>query len=105
MEQATDYRGRYFVLHGKLSPIDGIGIKELKLDLLVKILAEQPVEEMIIATSSTIEGETTAQYLSQLAESAGITASRLAHGVPLGGEIEYIDSNTLAHAFGSRVKI
>ncbi|WP_395375276.1 recombination mediator RecR [Marinicella sp. W31] len=105
MEQATDYRGRYFVLHGKLSPIDGIGIKELKLDLLVEILAENPVEEMIIATGSTIEGETTAQYLSQLAESAGITASRLAHGVPLGGEIEYIDSNTLAHAFGSRVKI
>ena len=105
MEQATDYRGRYFVLHGKLSPMDGIGIKELKLDKLIDILAQDPIEEMIIATGSTIEGETTAQYLSQLAESANITATRLAHGVPLGGEIEYIDNNTLAHAFGSRIKI
>lgn len=103
LEQATDYQGRYFVLHGKLSPIDGIGPKELKLELLVEMMAD--CEELILATGSTVEGETTAQYLSHLAEKGGIKTTRLAHGVPLGGELEYIDNSTLAHAFASRVSL
>ena len=103
LEQATDYKGRYFVLHGKLSPIDGMGPKELKLDLLVELLSDEACTEMILATGSTVEGETTAQYLSHLAEKGGIKTTRLAHGVPLGGELEYIDNSTLAHAFASRV--
>jgi len=103
IEQATDFKGRYFVLHGKLSPIDGVGPKELKLDKLVEIL--ENCEELIIATGSTVEGETTAQYLSHLAEKGGIKATRLAHGVPLGGDLEYIDNSTLAHAFVSRTQL
>lgn len=103
IEQATDFKGKYFVLHGKLSPIDGIGPSELKLDKLVKMLVK--CEEMTIATGSTVEGETTAQYLSHLAEKGGIRATRLAHGVPLGGDLEYIDNSTLAHAFASRTKL
>lgn len=105
IEQATEYKGRYFVLHGKLSPIDGLGPKELKLDRLVELLADENCQELIIATGSTVEGETTAQYLSHLAEKGGIKSTRLAHGVPLGGDLEYIDNGTLAHAFASRVKI
>ncbi|WP_154223400.1 recombination mediator RecR [Marinicella rhabdoformis] len=105
LEQATDYKGRYFVLHGKLSPIDGMGPKELKLDLLVELLSDEACKEMILATGSTVEGETTAQYLSHLAEKGGIKTTRLAHGVPLGGDLEYIDNSTLAHAFASRVNI
>jgi recombination protein RecR len=103
LEQATDFQGRYFVLHGKLSPIDGIGPAELKLNLLVDLLVD--CDELIIATGSTVEGETTAQYLSHLAEKGGIKATRLAHGVPLGGELEYIDNSTLAHAFASRTNL
>ena len=103
IEQATDFKGKYFVLHGKLSPIDGIGPAELKLEKLVNMLVE--CEELTIATGSTVEGETTAQYLSHLAEKGGIKATRLAHGVPLGGDLEYIDNSTLAHAFASRTKL
>jgi len=103
IEQATEFKGKYFVLHGKLSPIDGIGPAELKLEKLVDMLVE--CEEMTIATGSTVEGETTAQYLSHLAEKGGIKATRLAHGVPLGGDLEYIDNSTLAHAFASRTKL
>lgn len=103
LEQATDYQGRYFVLHGKLSPIDGVGPVELKLNLLVDMLVD--CDELIIATGSTVEGETTAQYLSHLAEKGGIKATRLAHGVPLGGDLEYIDNSTLAHAFASRTNL
>jgi recombination protein RecR len=103
LEQATDYQGRYFVLHGKLSPIDGVGPAELKLNRLVELLVH--CDELIIATGSTVEGETTAQYLSHLAEQGGIKATRLAHGVPLGGDLEYIDNSTLAHAFASRTKL
>jgi recombination protein RecR len=103
LEQATDYQGRYFVLHGKLSPIDGVGPGELKLNMLVDLLVD--CDELIIATGSTVEGETTAQYLSHLAEKGGIKATRLAHGVPLGGDLEYIDNSTLAHAFASRTNL
>ncbi len=102
IESATDFSGKYFVLHGKLSPIDGMGPSDLKLNKLVDLLAKPECEELIIATGSTLEGETTAQYLAHLAEQGGIKASRLAHGVPLGGDLEYIDNSTLAHAFASR---
>jgi recombination protein RecR len=102
IEQATGYRGQYFVLLGRLSPLDGLGPEELGLDLLVSRLQEGEVEEMIIATNPTVEGEATAHYLGQLARAAGIRPTRLTHGIPLGGELEYVDRGTLAHAFGSR---
>jgi recombination protein RecR len=102
IETATGYRGLYFVLLGRLSPLDGRGPRELGLDQLGQRLAEGEVRELIIATSATVEGEATAHYLAQLAQRHGVAASRLAHGVPLGGELEYIDRGTLAHAFGSR---
>jgi len=102
IEHATDYKGRYFVLHGKLSPLDGLGPAELKLERLVDLLAKAECNELIIATGSTVEGETTARYLANMAEQGGLKASRLAHGVPLGGDLEYIDNNTLAHAFAGR---
>jgi len=102
IEQATGYRGRYFVLLGRLSPLDGLGPKELGLDALARRLAEGEVQELIIATNPTVEGEATAHMLAQIAHAAGVRASRLAHGVPLGGELEYIDRGTLAHAFGGR---
>ncbi len=102
IESATDFNGKYFVLHGKLSPIDGMGPNELKLGLLVDMLAKPACKELIIATGSTLEGETTAQYLAHMAQQGGIKVTRLAHGVPLGGDLEYIDNSTLAHAFASR---
>jgi len=102
IEQATGFRGRYFVLLGRLSPLDGLGPKELGLDLLASRLGEGEVSEMIVATNPTVEGEATAHMLSGLARSVGVRATRLAHGVPLGGELEFIDRGTLAHAFGSR---
>ncbi|MBS0557450.1 MAG: recombination protein RecR [Proteobacteria bacterium] len=102
IEQATGFRGRYFVLLGRLSPLDGLGPKELGLDALVARLAEGEVRELIVATNPTVEGEATAHMLSGIARQAGVRATRLAHGVPLGGELEYIDRGTLAHAFGSR---
>jgi recombination protein RecR len=102
IEQATGYRGHYFVLHGRLSPLDGLGPDELGLPLLTQRLAEGGVEELIIATNPTVEGEATAHYLAQLARAGGIKPTRLAHGVPLGGELEFVDRGTLAHAFGGR---
>ena len=102
IEQATGFRGHYFVLLGRLSPLDGLGPKELGLDLLAARLAEGQVRELIVATNPTVEGEATAHMLSQIARQAGVRATRLAHGVPLGGELEFIDRGTLAHAFGGR---
>jgi recombination protein RecR len=102
IEQATGYRGHYFVLQGRLSPLDGIGPRELGLDQLADRLGEGEVQEMIIATNPTVEGEATAHYLAQLARQKNVRPSRLAHGVPLGGELEYVDRGTLSHAFGSR---
>jgi recombination protein RecR len=101
-EQATGFRGRYFVLLGRLSPLDGLGPKELGMDLLAARLAEGEVREVIVATNSTVEGEATAHLLGQIARQAGVLATRLAHGVPLGGELEFVDRGTLAHAFGGR---
>ena len=102
IEQATGYRGLYFVLQGRLSPLDGIGPRELGLDLLAARLAHGEVRELIIATNPTVEGEATAHYLAQLARQFEVKPSRLSHGLPLGGELEYVDRGTLAHAFGSR---
>ncbi len=102
IEQATGYRGLYFILQGRLSPLDGIGPRELGLDRLSARLAEGGVQELIIATNPTVEGEATAHYLAQLARQHGVRPSRLAHGLPLGGELEYVDRGTLSHAFGSR---
>jgi recombination protein RecR len=105
IEQATGFRGRYFVLLGRLSPLDGLGPNEIGLDLLARRLAEGEVQELIIATNPTVEGEATAHMLAQIAVAAGVRATRLAHGVPLGGELEYVDRSTLAHAFGGRQSI
>lgn len=105
IEQATGYRGRYFVLLGRLSPLDGMGPAELGLDLLATRLAEGEVEELIVATNPTVEGEATAHLVGRMAAEAGVRASRIAHGVPLGGELEFIDRGTLAHAFGGRQQL
>jgi len=102
IDQATGFRGRYFVLLGRLSPLDGMGPQELGLDLLATRLAEGEVRELIIATNATVEGEATAHLLAQIARQSGVRATRLAHGVPLGGELEFVDRGTLAHAFGGR---
>ncbi|SDJ67868.1 recombination mediator RecR [Microbulbifer yueqingensis] len=102
IEQAGNYHGRYFVLHGHLSPIDGVGPADLGIDLLEQRLAGEPVKELIIATNPTVEGEATAQFIAERARERGIAVSRIAHGVPIGGELEYIDGGTLAHAFNSR---
>ncbi len=102
IEQATSYRGRYFVLLGRLSPLDGIGPEDIGLDQLSAHFAAEPLAEVIVATNPTVEGEATAYYIQQLAARHQIKVSRIAHGVPLGGELEYIDAGTLAHAFGSR---
>lgn len=102
IEQATGYRGLYFVLLGRLSPLDGLGPGEIGMDLLAARLAEGEVRELIVATNPTVEGEATAHYIAQLARPAGVRVSRLAHGVPLGGELEFVDRGTLAHAFGTR---
>ena len=102
IEQATGYRGLYFVLQGRLSPLDGIGPRQLGLDRLVQRLGGGDVRELIIATNPTVEGEATAHYLAQMARQAGVRPSRLAQGLPLGGELEYVDRGTLPHAFGSR---
>jgi recombination protein RecR len=102
LEQATAFRGVYFVLLGRLSPLDGIGPAELGLDDLAARLGTDPPRELIIATNPTVEGEATAYYLQRMAQNLGIGVSMIAHGVPLGGELEYTDQSTLAHAFGSR---
>jgi recombination protein RecR len=102
LEQATGYRGRYFVLMGRLSPLDGMGPQDLGAELLKRKLADGVVRELVVATNPTVEGEATAHWLGQLARAAGVRPTRLAHGVPLGGELEYVDRGTLAHAFGSR---
>lgn len=102
LEQATNYEGRYFVLGGRLSPLDGIGPREIGLDRLEKLLLEGAVEELILATNPTVEGEATAHYIGEIARVKGIKVTRIAHGVPLGGELEYVDGGTLLHAFAGR---
>jgi recombination protein RecR len=102
IENSTDYRGRYFVLMGRLSPLDGIGPEEIGLDLFVERLNEDAIDEVILATNPTVEGEATAHYISELVRTRHVRVTRLAHGIPLGGELEYIDGGTLMHAFSGR---
>lgn len=110
MEEAG-FKGKYFVLMGRLSPLDGIGPQELGLDRLVECLADPPagaaggVREVILATNSTMEGEATAHYINELVQPHQVRVTRIAHGVPLGGELEYIDSSTLSHALAGRLEI
>lgn len=103
IEQYTGYRGYYFVLMGRLSPLDGIGPEELGLDRLEQRLGEGEVREVILATNPTVEGEATAHYVGQMARDNGLRVTRIAHGVPLGGELEYVDGGTLSHAFSGRL--
>lgn len=105
IEHAGGYRGRYFVLHGRLSPIDGVGPEELGMDELLARVQTLAPQEVILATNPTVEGEATAHYISQLLKSEGITLSRIAHGVPIGGELEYIDGGTIVHALQGRRSI
>ncbi len=104
IEQTAEFRGKYFVLMGHLSPLDGIGPVELGLDLLEVRLANGDIKELILATNPTVEGEATAHYIFDMAAKHQIMTTRIAHGVPLGGELEYIDSGTLAHAFSGRLR-
>ncbi len=102
VEQSGSYRGRYFVLMGHLSPLDGIGPEQLGIRELEGILDEGGVQELILATNPTVEGEATAHFLSDVASKRGIRTTRIAHGVPIGGELEYVDGGTLAHALSGR---
>lgn len=102
IDQATGFKGVFFVLNGRLSPLDGIGPEELRLDLLAERFAGGTVTEAILATNTTVEGEATAHYIHQMARQSGIRTTRLAYGMPFGGELEYIDGNTLAYAFSGR---
>jgi recombination protein RecR len=102
VEDATGFKGHYFVLMGHLSPLDGIGPAELGLEKLEERLKGESFQEVIIATNPTVEGDATAHYLAEMAARHNIPASRIAHGVPLGGELEYVDGGTLSHAFFGR---
>lgn len=105
IEAGTDYHGLYFVLMGNLSPLDGVGPGELRLDQLARRLAEDEVSELILATGATAEGEATAHYLAEMAREHAVTATRIAQGVPLGGDLEFVDSGTLAHALSGRREV
>lgn len=102
IENAAGYRGRYFVLMGRLSPLDGLGPKELGLDVLGEQLASGQVQELIIAINPSVDGEATAYYLAEMARAQGVRVTRIAHGVPMGGELEYVDGGTLARALSGR---
>ena len=97
MEQTQCYRGMYFVLMGRLSPLDGVGPRDLPLDRLVR-RAQEKIDEVILATNFTVEGDATAHYITTLLSAQGIKVSRIARGLPVGGELEYVDSGTLAQA-------
>jgi recombination protein RecR len=105
IEQSGGYRGRYFVLMGHLSPLDGVGPDQLGVPMFLRLLAEGEVLEVIVATNPTVEGEATAHYLAELAQRHGLRATRIAHGVPMGGELEFVDGGTLAHALAGRTAI
>jgi len=102
IDQATVFNGMYYVLHGRLSPLDGVGPDEIGMDLLQQRFVEGEVKEIILATNSTVEGEATAFFIAEVAKKYNIQASRIAHGVPMGGELEFVDSGTLSHAFSGR---
>jgi recombination protein RecR len=102
VEHSGSYRGRYFVLMGHLSPLDGIGPKELGLEQLEALLHEGEIREVILATNPTVEGDATAHYIAEMAGRSRVKSTRIAHGVPVGGELEYVDGGTLAHALAGR---
>ncbi len=102
VEMSGSFRGVYYVLMGHLSPIDGIGPQEIGLDLFHQRVVEEGIAEVILATNPTVEGEATAYYLTDLLQAEDVRLSRIAHGVPLAGELEYVDGSTLAHAFSGR---
>lgn len=102
VEQSGSYRGCYFVLMGHLSPLDGVGPEQLGLGQLERLLEEGGVSEVILATNPTVEGDATAHFIAEIARRHSIRASRIAHGVPVGGELEYVDGGTLAHALAGR---
>jgi len=102
MEQTQSYRGLYYVLMGKISPLDGVGPKEIGLDRLVSRALDGEVREVILATNFTNEGEATAHYITAMLASKGVSVSRIARGVPVGGELEYVDAGTLAQALRER---
>ena len=102
IENAGGYRGKYFVLHGHLSPIDGIGPEQLGIYKLIERLQSKSVNELILATNLTVEGEATAHFIAEKAKSFGVQVSRIAYGVPMGGELEYVDGGTLNMALQSR---
>lgn len=105
IEQSGSYRGLYYVLLGHLSPIDGIGPEAIGIDQLLERLGDNEVSELILATNLTVEGEATAHYIGERARDLGVPVTRIAYGVPLGGELEYVDGGTLAHAFTSRKQL
>lgn len=105
VEKSGSYRGRYFVLMGHLSPLDGVGPDQLGIPQFESLLEGGGVREVILATNPTVEGEATAHFLSDLARKRGLEASRIAHGVPMGGELEYVDGGTLAHALQGRQSV
>ena len=102
IEDSGIFRGHYFVLQGRLSPLDGVGPEELGLALFEQHIGNGEVQEIILATSSTVEGEATAGYLASIAQQSNILVSRIAHGVPIGGELEYVDRGTLSRAIAGR---
>jgi len=102
IESATDFRGLFHVLLGRLSPLDGVGPEQLGLDRLEQRLRAGRIEELILATNTSVEGEVTAHYLSEMAVRCGVRATRIAQGVPSGGELEYLDAGTLNHALAGR---
>jgi recombination protein RecR len=105
VEQSAAYRGLYFVLMGHLSPIDGIGPEDIGLDQLARRFEEGEIKEVILAANPTVEGEATSHYIAELARSRGIRSTRIAYGVPFGGELEYVDGGTLTHAFTGRREV
>ncbi len=105
IEQTALFSGTYFVLMGHLSPLDGIGPEQLGLDLLDKQLSSGNISEVILATNPTVEGEATAYYIAEIAKKFTIKVSRIAHGVPVGGELEFVDSTTLSHSFSGRAEM
>ncbi len=102
IELSGTYSGRYFVLMGHLSPIDGIGPEEIGIDKLLPLITESAVSELIIATNPTVEGDATAHYIADLLEGSKVLVTRIAHGIPVGGELGYIDGGTLSHALAGR---
>jgi len=105
VDRSTDFRGRYHVLGGRLSPLDGVGPEELRLDRLVERVRNGGIREVILATNPSMEGEVTATYIQQLLAGLGVRVTRLARGLPMGGDLEYVDGVTLAHALLARQEV